>query len=62
MITAVTIASTIALPTCIAVFTSPDASPCSSSATPLVAAMLTDGKASANPMPSRTMLGSTSAT
>ena len=55
--TAVTIARPIAPPTWNDVLTSPDASPCSWSATPAVAWMLSDGKQSANPSPIRIMLG-----
>ncbi len=57
--TAVTTASTIAPPTCPEVFSRPEASPCSSSCTPLVAWMFSEGNDSAKAMPSRTMPGIT---
>ena len=56
--TALTTASTTAPPTWNDVLTRPDASPCSSFATPAVAWMLSAGKQSANPTPISSIVGS----
>ena len=59
--TAVTIASTSAAPSWNDVFTSPPARPCSSGATPVVAATLIGPKASPKPRPASRNVGSIAA-